>query len=195
MFCIYGKMLFICAYCVIFCHLFPFHASFSQYIFFFPFLITVFLYLLHHFPLYFCIHCNFSSIFHKYLLIFHIFLSARSSFYFYRRFSLHFPRINARIPHRIYGFCRKGPLMNLLNEENPVHIFLNKIGDIIIANLLFILCCIPVITIGPALTALYHCMIRTVKGNNNGTVKTFFRALRKTLSSPWLSGSVFWQAR
>ena len=69
--------------------------------------------------------------------------------------------------------------MNLLNEENPVHIFLNKIGDIIIANLLFILCCIPVITIGPALTALYHCMLRTVKGNNNGTVKTFFRAFKE----------------
>ena len=38
--------------------------------------------------------------------------------------------------------------MNLLNEDNVVHVFLNKLGDIVIANLLFILCCIPVITIG-----------------------------------------------
>ena len=45
--------------------------------------------------------------------------------------------------------------MNLLNEDNVVHVFLNKLGDIVIANLLFILCSIPVITIGPALTALY----------------------------------------
>ena len=180
MFCIYGKMLFICAYCVIFCHLFLFHASFSQYIFFFPFFNNHFSLspssfspiLLYSLQLFFHFSINTFS-------FFHIFLSARSSFYFYRRFSLHFPRINARIPHRIYGFCRKGPLMNLLNEENPVHIFLNKIGDIIIANLLFILCCIPVITIGPALTALYHCMLRTVKGNNNGTVKTFFRAFKE----------------
>lgn len=43
--------------------------------------------------------------------------------------------------------------MNLLNEDNVVHVFLNKLGDIVIANLLFILCCIPVITIGPSLTA------------------------------------------
>ena len=69
--------------------------------------------------------------------------------------------------------------MNLLNEENVVHVILNRIGDIVVANLLFILCSIPVITIGPALTALYHCMMRTVKGNNNGTVKTFFRALKE----------------
>ena len=69
--------------------------------------------------------------------------------------------------------------MNLLNEDNVVHVFLNKLGDIVIANLLFILCSIPVITIGPALTALYHCMMRTVKGNNNGTTRTFFRAFKE----------------
>ena len=69
--------------------------------------------------------------------------------------------------------------MNLLNEDNVVHVFLDKLGDIVVANLLFIFCCIPVITIGPALTALYHCMLRTVKGNNNGTTKTFFRAFRQ----------------
>ena len=69
--------------------------------------------------------------------------------------------------------------MNLLNEDNIIHIFLNKLGDIIVANLLFLVCCIPIITIGPALTTLYHCMLRTVKGNNNGTTKTFFRAFKE----------------
>lgn len=71
------------------------------------------------------------------------------------------------------------PYMNLLNENNIVHIALNKIGDIVISNLLFILCSIPVITIGPALTALYHCTLRSVKGNNNGTAKTFLRAFKE----------------
>ncbi len=69
--------------------------------------------------------------------------------------------------------------MNLMNEDNVVSIWLNTIGDIVIANLLFAVCCLPIVTIGPALCALHHCMLRTVKGNNNGTVKTFFRALRE----------------
>ena len=69
--------------------------------------------------------------------------------------------------------------MNLLNEDNIVHIWLNIIGDIVVANLLFLLCSIPLVTIGPSLTALYHCMLRTVKGNNNETVKTFFRAWKE----------------
>lgn len=76
--------------------------------------------------------------------------------------------------------------MNLLNEDNVVRIFLNKIGDIVLANLLFIVCSIPLVTIGPALTALYHCMLRTVKGNNNGTIKTFFRAFRQNFLQSFL---------
>ena len=68
--------------------------------------------------------------------------------------------------------------MNFLNQDNFVHTFLNKLGDIITANLLFVFFSLPIITIGPALTALYHCMLRTVKGNNNGTIKTFLRAFK-----------------
>ena len=69
--------------------------------------------------------------------------------------------------------------MNLLNEDNVVHIFLSRIGDLVVANLLFIVCCIPIVTIGPALTALYHCTLRMVKGNDSSTAKTFFRAFKQ----------------
>lgn len=69
--------------------------------------------------------------------------------------------------------------MNLFNENNLLNIGLNKIGDVIVCNLLFILCCIPIFTIGPALTALYHCMLRSVKGNLNGAAKTFFRSFKE----------------
>ena len=69
--------------------------------------------------------------------------------------------------------------MDLMNQDNIVHVFLNTLGDIIITNLLFILCCIPVITIGPALTALYHCMLKVVKGNSYQISKTFFRAFKE----------------
>lgn len=78
--------------------------------------------------------------------------------------------------------------MNWMNPDNAVHIFLNKIGDIIIANLLFIACSVPLITIGPALTALYHCMLRTVKGNQTGVLKTFFRAFRQNFRQ----SSILW---
>ena len=40
--------------------------------------------------------------------------------------------------------------MNLLNQDNIVHEFLNNVGDIVIANILFIFCSIPLVTIGPS---------------------------------------------
>ena len=89
-------------------------------------------------------------------------------------------------PLEFMAYAGKDTNMNLLNDNNPVHIFLNKIGDVVIANLLFIFCCIPIITIGPSLTALYHCMLRTIKGNNNGTVKTFFRAFKQNFLQSFL---------
>ena len=122
---------------------------------------------------------------------FHVFLYSpinRADTYL-RPLSLHTIKNYAKIsciglfPYGLFSFLhfyiRRYFVMNLLNEDNVVHVFLNKLGDIVIANLLFILCCIPVITIGPSLTALYHCMMRTVKGNNNGTTKTFFRAFKE----------------
>ena len=76
--------------------------------------------------------------------------------------------------------------MNWMNPDNVVHAALNKIGDVIIANLLFLLCSVPLITIGPALSALYHCMLRTVKGNHTFTVKTFFSAFRQNFIQSFL---------
>ena len=47
-------------------------------------------------------------------------------------------------------------------KENPVIAFLNKMADLILLNLIFLLCCIPVVTIGPAITALYAVSLRWV---------------------------------
>lgn len=76
--------------------------------------------------------------------------------------------------------------MNWMNPDNVVHAALNKVGDVVIANLLFLLCSIPLVTIGPALNALYHCMLRTVKGNHTFTVKTFFSAFRQNFIQSFL---------
>ncbi len=67
----------------------------------------------------------------------------------------------------------------LFNEDNFLHVGLMKVWDLVLSNLLFILCSIPLVTIGPAFTALYHCTLRMAKGNNEGTFRTFFRAFRQ----------------
>ena len=104
---------------------------------------------------------------------------------------LHSSPFNARIALRITSklfISERAGIMNLLNEDNVVHIFLSRIGDLVVANLLFIVCCIPIVTIGPAITALYHCTLRMVKGNDSSTSKTFFHAFKQN----FLQSLVIW---
>ncbi|MFG6395115.1 MAG: YesL family protein [Lachnospiraceae bacterium] len=45
--------------------------------------------------------------------------------------------------------------MKKLSIENPFFEFMGKIGDIMIINLLFLLCSVPVVTIGASVSAMY----------------------------------------
>ena len=51
--------------------------------------------------------------------------------------------------------------------------------DLIGVNLVFLLCCIPVITIGPALSALYTITLRLVRNNLAKPVNEFWLAFRQ----------------
>ena len=45
-------------------------------------------------------------------------------------------------------------IMSFFNLDSPVMRFLTKVADLIILNILFLICCIPIVTIGAASTAL-----------------------------------------
>lgn len=59
--------------------------------------------------------------------------------------------------------------------------FLSTIADLIVLNLLFLLCCIPFITIGPALTAMYYVTLRIVRKEEAHIAKDFFHSFRQNL--------------
>ena len=73
-------------------------------------------------------------------------------------------------------------------EENPVVSFLNKMADLILLNLLFLICCIPVITVGPAVTALYAVSLRSVRCGDGYVVQTFFRSFRQNFKQSFVAG-------
>lgn len=70
-------------------------------------------------------------------------------------------------------------MFGLFNENNFLHVALLRIWDLVVANLLFILCSIPLVTIGPSFAALYQCTLKMVKGNYTGSFKNFFRAFKQ----------------
>ena len=53
----------------------------------------------------------------------------------------------------------------LLSNDSTFGRIMTRCGIIVGANLMFVLCCLPVITIGPGLAALYYVMLKTLRGD------------------------------
>ncbi len=62
--------------------------------------------------------------------------------------------------------------------ESPVLRFFAEVADLMVLNVLTILCSLPVFTIGAATSALHTVLLKKVRGEDPTIVKPFFRAFR-----------------
>lgn len=63
--------------------------------------------------------------------------------------------------------------------ESPLMNFLNKVADIMILSIVFMVACIPVVTGGAAFTAAYYMGFKMVKDEESYIIKGFFRAFKE----------------
>lgn len=70
--------------------------------------------------------------------------------------------------------------------ESPLMRVLNRVADLMILNLLMIVCCIPVITIGAAVTAMHYVILKMVRGEEGYLVKGFFKSFRENFKQATL---------
>ncbi len=66
----------------------------------------------------------------------------------------------------------------LFHPESPLMRFLENTSDLILLNLLWLVCCIPVFTIGPATAAMCRMTRDMARGNWPPVFKTFFREFK-----------------
>lgn len=69
-------------------------------------------------------------------------------------------------------------LQGFFNYDNPIWRFVGRLGDMILLNLLWIICSLPVFTIGASTTALYYCTLKIVRNEDYGDIKMFFKSFR-----------------
>jgi uncharacterized membrane protein YesL len=100
-------------------------------------------------------------------------------------------------------------MANFFQYDNPVLVFLGKVLDSIILNLLWLACSIPVFTMGAATSALYYCTLKLAEGREVSLPFDFFREFRNDFKENWkanlfmlvcgilivLDGYVFWHMR
>ena len=72
-------------------------------------------------------------------------------------------------------------MKNFFSMDKPLFRILSTLYDLIILNLLTILCCLPVLTTGASLTALHFVLIEIVRGEETYIVRSFFRSFRENL--------------
>lgn len=76
----------------------------------------------------------------------------------------------------------------LFNLDNPVMQFLSRVFDLVVLNFLFLLFCIPVVTIGASLSALYYVSLKLVRGEEPYIWRNFIKAFRQNLKQ----GTIVW---
>ena len=77
---------------------------------------------------------------------------------------------------------------HLFNLDGPVLQFINKIVYSVYLNILWFICCIPVITIGASTTALFYVTLKISKNEEGSITKTFFHSFKENLRQ----GTVIW---
>ena len=79
-------------------------------------------------------------------------------------------------------------MRNLFSYDNPIMQMLMKVGDMIILNLIFLLCSLPIVTIGAAQAGLYTAMkVMQDPEDDSSLVSAYFRGFKNGFLTVTLS--------
>ena len=77
---------------------------------------------------------------------------------------------------------------HLFNLDGPVLQFINKIVYSVYLNILWFVCCIPVVTVGASTTALFYVTLKISKNEEGSITKAFFHSFQQNLKQ----GTLIW---
>ena len=76
----------------------------------------------------------------------------------------------------------------VFNYEGPVFTSLSRLADLFWLNLLYIICCIPVVTVGAASTALYYVTLKMAKDEEGYITRSYFKSFKDN----FVQATVIW---
>lgn len=75
--------------------------------------------------------------------------------------------------------------------DGPVVSFFSFLCDMIILNILWIICCVPIVTIGPATIAAHYVAMKLVRDEGRSVKEIFFKSFFCNLKQGMLLGIIF----
>ena len=79
---------------------------------------------------------------------------------------------------------------NLFNMDNAFFRFMGKLFDVVALNIVFIIVCIPLVTIGPAISALYYASVKSIRRDRSYPIKEFFKAFKRDFKQSFIVGLI-----
>ncbi len=79
-------------------------------------------------------------------------------------------------------------MSGLFNIDSPFWRFLTKVTNLMILNILFVICCIPIITIGASISALYSVTFKLAANEEGSIHQDFF----KSFKSNFKQATIIW---
>lgn len=70
---------------------------------------------------------------------------------------------------------------DLFNPDNPIIRFLSRIFDLLLLNLLFVASCIPIVTIGAAMSAAYQVIFKIIDKKDPYIAQSYIKAFKENL--------------
>lgn len=64
----------------------------------------------------------------------------------------------------------------IFDMDSPFMRVLNRVGDLLVLNILMIICCIPVITVGAAYTAMHYVLLKMIRDEEGYLIRGFFKS-------------------
>jgi len=77
----------------------------------------------------------------------------------------------------------------MFSPDSKIMQVFSRLTDLVLLNILFLITCLPIFTIGASLSALYTMCFRLMREEYSGIIKSYFKAFRdnfKTATAAWV---------
>jgi len=78
----------------------------------------------------------------------------------------------------------------IFNLDNGIMRFFSRVFDIVVLNLLFVICCIPIVTIGASLTAMYSITLKMARNEETHIIIGFLKAFKQNFKQGTIVGMI-----
>ncbi|MDE6620973.1 MAG: DUF624 domain-containing protein [Lachnospiraceae bacterium] len=79
-------------------------------------------------------------------------------------------------------------MRGILSPDGPVMNFITKLTYSAYLNILWLVCCLPIVTIGASTTALFYVSLKVAKNEEGSLTKAFFHSFRENFKQ----GTIIW---